>query len=283
MERINNMYTLSKDSIDFIIDNETGGKAYYEKYLIHPTVPGDPDSPTNNSGITIGVGDDLGQMTKEEFLDKYGRIFPPDDEAKLLKCIGLHRDNSRAKLSTVKHIVLPWDLAQRIFVIKTVPIEVEKTEKTFGEMFHRLPEMCKSALVSIVFNRGPSMEKGQGLPSWQAIRSLVLFGTKDRWADISMYIRKMGAVSDQKGITNRRNAEAKFFQRGLDGEEGVMPSVDERVKRNAELYPLGSFDDPAIRIAQTWLNTQGEKLVVDGYRGAKTNIALAWAVERGKV
>lgn len=59
---------LSDRAVDMIIRYETGGKAYYVKKLVRPTWPG------GDSGVTIGIGYDLGYYSAAQIRSDWASL-----------------------------------------------------------------------------------------------------------------------------------------------------------------------------------------------------------------
>jgi len=94
---------LSPRGIAKIIDWETGGERYYDR---HPEWPGEA------SGITIGVGWDLGHTHAGETTRAWS---PHVDKATLEILVALsgHRgEAAQVRLPHVRHLVIPWAAAQ---------------------------------------------------------------------------------------------------------------------------------------------------------------------------
>ena len=89
---------------DFLIRYEISSKANYEQKLTYPTVP------EAYSGITIGIGYDLGYVSASELAADWKNLEKKDLE--LLKTVvGLKKDQARAALPKVKHIKVPYSIA----------------------------------------------------------------------------------------------------------------------------------------------------------------------------
>jgi GH24 family phage-related lysozyme (muramidase) len=187
-----------------VIEFETGGKNYYEKFLKHLTWP------KGESGITMGIGADLGYMSKEEF-EKYFSLYFTSDENILIKSvIGLKGENARKVLPKVKHIELSWANASEAFVKWTLPKFWEMSNNLWPGL-DQLKESAQIALVSLVFNRGASI-KGSSRIEMKNIKSLVT--TKD-YKGIAKEIRNMKRLWLNKnldGLLKRRDSEAKMIE-----------------------------------------------------------------------
>ena len=205
---------LNKKSIDLILEFEVGGgENYYNKFLKNPTWPGE------QSGVTIGVGYDLGYVNKTEFTNDWKEL-PQKDFDKLYKVVGIKGYNAKNLIRGLKDISIPWDLALKVFNNKTVTKFYNLTRQTFPN-FDNLPEDAKGGLVSLVFNRGNALE-GDRRREMKLIRDgMKLVSTFDQKAltFIANQIRSMKRIwiggSIEKGMSRRRDAEAKLIEDSL--------------------------------------------------------------------
>ena len=187
-----------------VVEFETGGKSYYEKALKKMTWP------KGESGITMGIGADLGYMTKEEFDQFFSKYFTKEESERLKSVIGLKGEKAKNALSKVKDIELSWENAYEAFVGWTLPKFWKMTQNLWPE-FDKLHEKAQIALVSIVFNRGAST-KGSTRTEMLNIKPLVL---KKDYKGIAEEIRSMKRLWVGKGLVGllkRRDAEAKMVE-----------------------------------------------------------------------
>ena len=95
---------LSKKSLDLILEFEVGGgENYYNKFLKNPVWPGE------QSGVTIGVGYDLGYVNKTEFSEDW-KDLPKEIFDRLYKVVGIKGYNAKNLIRGLKDITIPWDL-----------------------------------------------------------------------------------------------------------------------------------------------------------------------------
>jgi hypothetical protein len=205
---------LTKKSLDLILEFEVGGgESYYNKFLKNPTWPGE------QSGVTIGVGYDCGYVNKTEFTNDW-KDLPQKDFDRLYKIIGIKGIAAKDLIRGLKDISIPWDLSLKVFINKTVTKFYNLTRETFPN-FDNLPEDAKGGLVSLVFNRGNALE-GDRRREMKLIRDgMKLVSTFDQKAltFIANQIRNMKRIwvggSIEKGMTRRRDAEAKLIEESL--------------------------------------------------------------------
>ena len=205
---------LSKKSLDLILEFEVGGgENYYNKFLKNPTWPGE------QSGVTIGIGYDLGYVNKAEFSEDW-KDLPKETFDRLYKVVGIKGYNAKNLIRGLKDITIPWDLALKVFNNKTVTKFWNLTKDTFPN-FNNLPEDAKGGLVSLVFNRGNALE-GDRRREMKLIRDgMRITNTFDQKAlsFIANQIRNMKRIwaggSIEKGMNRRRDAEAKLIEQSL--------------------------------------------------------------------
>jgi len=205
---------LNKKSLDLILEFEVGGgENYYNKFLKSPAWPGE------QSGVTIGVGYDLGYVNKTEFTNDWKEL-PQKDFDKLYKVVGMKGIAAKDLIRGLKDISIPWDLALKVFNNKTVTKFYNLTQQTFPN-FDNLPEDAKGGLVSLVFNRGNSLE-GDRRREMKLIRDgMKLVSSYDQKAltFIANQIRSMKRIwaggSIEKGMNRRRDAEAKLIEQSF--------------------------------------------------------------------
>jgi hypothetical protein len=205
---------LSNKSLNLILEFEVGGgENYYNKFLKNPAWPGE------QSGVTIGVGYDLGYVNKTEFTNDWKEL-PQKDFDRLYKVVGIKGIAAKNLIKGLRDISIPWELSLKVFNNKTVTKFYNLTKQTFPN-FDNLPEDAKGGLVSLVFNRGAALE-GDRRREMKLIRDgMKLTSTFDQKAlsFIANQIRKMKRIwiggSIEKGMSRRRDAEAKLIEDSL--------------------------------------------------------------------
>ena len=194
---------LSAASERLILDYEVGGgQKYYDRYLRKPCVPG------AYSGVTVGVGYDLGYKSVDEIKDDWtGRVSRSEMDM-LLSVRGLRGKKAKDALGRVSSLRIDWDDAYKVYKEVTIPRFIDRTKAAFPGVDACHPHVF-GALVSLVFNRGGSMN-GSRRAEMINVRNLV----QDRnYPAIADQIRAMKRLWDPKklrGLHLRRDAEAKL-------------------------------------------------------------------------
>ena len=200
---------LTQRAYDLIIKYETGGESYYKKALQRPTYPG------GQSGVTIGIGYDLGYNTQEGFARDWKKHLDPKHFARLHATIGLKGKAASAKIASLKDINIPWDNALDVFNARTLPRFIKLTKGTFPGS-DALKGDAFGGLVSLVFNRGGST-KGASRVEMKNIK-MALSG-EIKVSNIYVYIadqiiamKRLWKGKGLDGLLTRRDAEAKMIK-----------------------------------------------------------------------
>lgn len=141
------MTNLSTKGIQAIIKWETGGESYYDK---------NPEWPGEQSGVTIGVGWDLGHASATETSRAWAPHLNAATLALLVSVSGRKGEAAKDALPHVRHLVIPWMSALAVFENVTIPVWYMKTLRIYPQVVD-LPGDCAAALVSLCFNRGTSL------------------------------------------------------------------------------------------------------------------------------
>ncbi len=170
-----------------------------------------PEVPPEDSGVTIGLGYDLGQTEKARFLSDWsGRI--PDKDLKLLSTvIGLTGSAARAALPKLKRVKIPWETAKAVFHERTIPFFTKQTLQTYPGS-SALPPDSFGALVSMTFNRGTALKRDRDLEK-REIRDAIQEGKSHLVPELILKSKRLWPKDD--GLLRRRDAEAALFLRGL--------------------------------------------------------------------
>ena len=194
------MNTISKTALELIYDAE--GLDQPGKW------------PGGMSGITIGVGYDLGYVTVDQFESDWGELFAVDLRARLTGCVGLRGIQAKRRAASVGDIRISRAESERVFTENTLPAVVQRTGQAFPGI-DKLPEDAKGALVSLVYNRGTSMvddSPEDRRREMRAIRDAVARGDLRAIADQLRAMKRLWAGMHLDGLIARREAEAKLVE-----------------------------------------------------------------------
>ena len=181
--------------------------------------PSHPEWPGGDSGITLGIGCDIG--VDPDSLALWQPWLPPDDYNRLVRVKGLTGDDAEEALDRVRDIAIPADAAGRVLAVQ-LGTTAALVRRTFPGA-DGLPDHSFGALISLVYNRGAKLE-GSSRAEMAAIRDTLEAG-KDWWPKA---IEQFGRMTRLWGppspfnLSGRRLCEAALFAQGLDG-VGLLP------------------------------------------------------------
>lgn len=187
------------EAIELVIGFEISSPAYYNRYLIRPMWPG------AESGVTIGVGYDLGHQVPP-VIRRDWQGHPHTDE--LEQASGVKGQAARSLASGMKHIETTLRLASDVFEQSTVPRYWQSAVRAFPGIYGLRP-CAQGALFSLVYNRGSAMA-GSTRQEMRAIRDECV-PMRDHQC-IADQIRRMERLwigtTIENGMRRRRHAEA---------------------------------------------------------------------------
>lgn len=168
------------------------------------------DWPGGDSGITIGLGYDLGYESADDFETDWSPLLSAGDFTTLTQVCGLKGTQAQAKASGLKTIKIKSSDAQQVFLERSVPKYQAQTQKAFPGV-DDLPADAQGALFSLVYNRGASMS-GDSRAEMRAIRDLVPKGDLQGIADQIRAMKRLWEGKGLDGLLKRRDAEADLVE-----------------------------------------------------------------------
>lgn len=201
------LLTISKESYALIVASETGGENYYNKRLKRPTWPG------GASGITIGVGWDIGYQSEEDTRRAWHTLGYKQVE-KLIEYSGIKGAQARGMISSLKDIQVPWETAIHVFEKYTLPQQARIAIRTFPGL-EKLHPHIQGALLSIIFNRGGSTKGATRLEMLQ-IQRAIKNGELQKIPVLTRSMKRLWEGKGLDGLLKRREREAKLIEKGLN-------------------------------------------------------------------
>lgn len=196
---------ISKRAIDLIIQHEVGGRAYYDKKLQAPIWAG------GESGVTIGMGYDLGYNNDKQFMLDWSGVINLNFINALRPTIGIKGVQAKAMLKgEILNVRISYNTAYEVFVKSSLPRYYAMTKKIYPNM-DLLNEDTQGALVSVVYNRGNKLE-GDSRAEMRAIVDLI--ATQD-YEGIAEQIEKSKRLWEGRGLdglVTRRESEADLVR-----------------------------------------------------------------------
>jgi GH24 family phage-related lysozyme (muramidase) len=204
---------ISQTGIDLIIACEVTSKAVYDRKYGKPTWPG------GKSGVTIGIGYDLGYQNTENISEDWAEIIVEEGLNRLGQAslvTGSAAEQLAVQLGDQR---ITWDQASTNFK-RIIKFYGGETARYFPNCDELSPDSF-GALVSIVYNRGSASKvKGQDRnDSRREIRNIKSYCLQEQFGMIPAEIRSMKRLwvdnNSAKGLVVRRELEALLFEKGL--------------------------------------------------------------------
>ena len=170
--------------------------------------------PGGDSGITIGVGYDLGFATADQFEEDWSPFLSSDEINRLKDVIGLAGENARERAGEFRDIEIKRADAEQVFKERTLPLYSQKTEDAFPGL-DQLPANAQGALVSLVFNRGTKMD-GDSRREMRAVQEAVAAGDLQEIANQIRAMKRLWVGKNLDGLLKRRDAEADLVESTID-------------------------------------------------------------------
>lgn len=199
---------ISDEAFDLIVECEVTSRQVYDKKYRAPEWPG------LSSGITIGIGYDVGYATDAQLAADWGGVVDEAILKALRPALGVTGTRAHEMLPAVRQRVdIPWEAALQVHRTKVVPRWVATVERALPNT-NRLPPDCLGALVSLTYNRGASFAKsGDRYTEMRAIKDCMARGD---FASIPGHIRAMSRLwPNAAGLRRRREREAALFEKGI--------------------------------------------------------------------
>lgn len=225
----------------------------YEKRYQRPEWPGVA------SGITVGIGYDLGYNTAETIFNDWRNYLPPDVIREMQRYAGVTGSAAKQVLTQSRQkILVPWDAAMAVFMNTSLP-KFEAMVMRACPGSEQLPAGCFGVLTSLAYNRGASFTKqGARYTEMRNIRAHIVSG---RWDRVPNEIRAMKRLwPGVNGLLRRRDEEAALWQESLAASSHVAlvpPPAGDRVDTgddkefeevSAQVTPGVTSDDSPINV-----------------------------------
>jgi hypothetical protein len=195
---------VSRRALDKIVEYEVTSEAAYTKKYQKPIYPG------GASGVTIGIGYDVGHNTKTTIdADWRGKI--SDDALELLKtAAGIKGAAAGALIVNLQTISVPFAAAREVFYVKTLPRYAKDTRAIYPGI-EKLPADAQGALLSLIYNRGSDLT-GDRRREMKAIAALVAAKNLGAIAGEITAMKRLWDKNKLPGLHKRRDDEAALVK-----------------------------------------------------------------------
>lgn len=190
---------ITKEGELFIINEETGGKAYYERVYKNSFI-----WPEGESGATAMVGIDIGYYTSEEIDAIFKPLTSKDELALIQNGRGKKGIEAKKYVPILQDIKFSWEEAIEVFETFTLPKFSKLTERVFPGV-DNLHTNAQTAILSLVFNRGTRLT-GESRREMAEIRKLIPAKNYKAIANQIKLMKRLWAKGN--GLLGRRDREA---------------------------------------------------------------------------
>lgn len=196
-----------------IVKFEVSGKKKYDSSYRKPVWP------KGNSGVTIGIGYDLGYSGRTRFQEDWADILSNNAIEVLGPACGVTGPSANSLLPFFSEVEISWDAALQQFG-RFMPFVGGETLNAFPKA-KLLSSDSFGALVSLVYNRGSAMnsrgdDKLDRRREMRSIRDLI---DGEEFSGVPDQMRSMKRLwendPDAKGLLDRRELEARLFEAGM--------------------------------------------------------------------
>jgi hypothetical protein len=200
------MASISQKAIDLIVREEVSSRAYYEKHYIHPEWPG------GASGVTIGIGYDLGYQTVAKIKADWTGLVDQNSVNLMLRCAGVKGGDAKSLTREVQAITVPWSAAMQVFMNRDIPQWIAAVYKALPNC-DLLSQTCLGVLVSLAYNRGAGGFNSSS-DRFREMRQIKDAMIRRRFEVIPDFLDSMSRLWTS-GVAERRHREAALFREGL--------------------------------------------------------------------
>lgn len=177
--------------------------------------------PKGKSGVTIGIGYDVGYVKPDELTKDWRSYIAAADIEMLKPACGVKEVAAQKLLPKFATLKIPYDVAYSQFRKEVLPNYVGETEDSLKNT-KSLSPLSLGALVSLTYNRGAAYRVPESKdPSgrYAEMRQIRIHMAQQAFAKIPAEIRKMTRLwkddPNARGVVIRRGLEAELFEAGL--------------------------------------------------------------------
>jgi hypothetical protein len=205
---------VSRRALDLILAQEITSRVYYEQRYLHPDWPG------RKSGVTVGIGYDLGQTPANRIRSDWGPYVDSATLDRLAAASGVLGTEARDRRNTMRDITIPYEVAEQVYYKRTLPYWIAQTVRVYPEAEALHPNIA-GALVSMIFNRGPSLtDAGRNPGASLEMRQIAEALRDGNVAALPQLFEDMERLwpsnsAEHRALRNRREAEAQMISRAL--------------------------------------------------------------------
>jgi len=194
----------TRGGLELIVEFEISSPEYYERRLIRPIWPG------GESGITIGIGYDLGFATRPQIRDDW-KDLPEQTVARLVEASRVTGTKARDLLPRLRDLRIPFAHAAKVFYTRSLVQYAGETRRVYpGIEF--LPADAQSMMLSLIYNRGTKLT-GPTRREMSDLVPLVQQGDLPGMAAQFRSMKRLWQGAGLAGLLTRRETEARLIEK----------------------------------------------------------------------
>jgi hypothetical protein len=197
----------SRRSLDLLLGFEVGSRQRYERDYQRPIWP------RGMSGVTLGIGYDLGVTNKSQIREDWEPLLSEADLVALLSVQGVTGPAAQRLARSISQVVIPLAMAEQVFYNRTLPQFAAKTRAAFPGI-QRLPADAQGMMLSLVYNRGPATGPGARRREMAQLQRL-LRGSAPALDELAAQFESMMRLwpgAEGEGLRKRRQREADVMR-----------------------------------------------------------------------
>jgi uncharacterized protein (TIGR02594 family) len=198
---------ISNRAIDLIMEFEVSSKEVYERKYRKPIWPG------VSSGVTIGIGYDVGHTSRQRLREDWAGVIPDAMITALESAVGVTGRPAAALAEQLKATVdVAWEAAKKVYLDRMLPRWTKVVEQALPNT-GALSADRLGALVSLALNRGADFSSNADRR--KEMRNIKAHMANSQFGLIPAELRAMKRLwPTVEGLKRRREAEAKLFESG---------------------------------------------------------------------
>jgi hypothetical protein len=195
---------VSRRSLALLVQFEVSSKAHYVGRLRRPTWPGE------TSGVTIGIGYDLGMTPTPQILSDWRHQLSDIAVARLATAQGITGEPAAVLARSLSDIEVSFEAAEAVFYRCTLPRFAKLTRTTFPRC-QTLPPDAQGMLLSLVYNRGAALS-GPRRREMAELRAHLAGRTPDLVVIAGLFEAMTRLWPVGSGLVSRRRREAALIR-----------------------------------------------------------------------
>ncbi len=198
---------VSYKGLKAIIKFEISSQAYYKKALSKAVWPG------GRSGVTIGIGYDLGYVSKTTIEKDWQGVVSENTLKSIVGVAGKKGRTAKKEATRLKRTVMniPYKAAEEVFYKRTLPKYARQTRRIYPGI-EKLPADAQTMLLSLVYNRGGSLS-GSRRSEMKAIKHWVKKKDLAEIAKQFVSMKRLWVNKGLPGLLKRRDKEAAMIKK----------------------------------------------------------------------